>query len=198
MMRSIGVTGGVGCGKSVILNYISEHYDARIIYADRLAYELESPGHDCYDRIVSLLGDDILDPEGYIDKHIMADRIFGDPVLLTEVNGIIHPAVKEYICAEIERQREAGHPEFFVLEAALLIEEKYYDILDELWYVRTDADIRRQRLKANRGYSDEKTDSIMAAQLDDATYMKYCKYVIDNNGDPEAAFSQVDLILMRK
>lgn len=198
MMRSIGVTGGVGCGKSVILDYISAHYDARIIYADRLAYELESPGHDCYERIVSLLGDDILDPERYIDKHIMADRIFKDPGLLQAVNGIIHPAVKDHICEEIRRQKDEGHPELFVLEAALLIEEKYYEILDELWYVRTDPDIRRQRLKSSRGYSDEKIDSIMSAQLDDATYMKYCKHVIDNNGDPASAYAQVDSLLMQK
>lgn len=194
-MKTIGITGGVGCGKSAVLEYIAEHFNARIIYADKLAYELESPGHICYDRIVVLLGRDILNSDGLIDKKAMAARIFSDPDLLSAVNGIIHPAVKEYILTEIERERQAAEYDLFVLEAALLIEEKYYDILDELWYVRTDEEIRRQRLKETRGYSDEKIDSIMASQLDDQTYMKYCIHVIDNSGSLEDTYAQVDALM---
>ena len=62
-MRTIGITGGVGCGKSAVIKYIEDHYNARIIFADNLAYELESPGHECYDDIVALLGREILDED---------------------------------------------------------------------------------------------------------------------------------------
>lgn len=194
-MKTIGITGGVGSGKSAVLEYISGHYNARIIYADKLAYELESPGHACFDSIVSLLGSDILDSDGYIDKKIMASRIFSDAGLLAAVNGIVHPAVKEYILAEIDRERESEEHDLFVLEAALLIEEKYYDILDELWYVRADESVRRQRLRDTRGYSDEKIDSIMASQLDDEEYIRYCRHVIDNSGSLNDTYAQVDALL---
>jgi len=194
-MKTIGITGGVGSGKSAVLEYISGHYNARIIYADKLAYELESPGHACFDSIVSLLGSDILDSDGYIDKKIMASRIFSDAGLLVAVNGIVHPAVKEYILAEIDRERESGEHDLFILEAALLIEEKYYDILDELWYVRADESVRRQRLRDTRGYSDDKIDSIMASQLDDEEYIRYCRHVIDNSGSLNDTYAQVDALL---
>ena len=194
-MRTIGITGGVGCGKSAVISYIEENYNARIIFADNLAYELESPGHECYDDIVALLGREILSEDGNIDKRAMAAKIFADSGLLEQVNGIIHPAVKKYILQAIEDEKEAGIYDLFVLEAALLIEEKYYEILDELWYVRCDVEIRRDRLKTTRGYSDEKIDRIMSSQCDDDTFMKYCVRVIDNNGSLEEAYAQVDALL---
>ena len=194
-MRTIGITGGVGCGKSAVISYIEENYNARIIFADNLAYELERPGHECYDDIVALLGREILSEDGNIDKRAMAAKIFADSGLLEQVNGIIHPAVKKYILQAIEDEKEAGIYDLFVLEAALLIEEKYYEILDELWYVRCDVEIRRDRLKTTRGYSDEKIDRIMSSQCDDDTFMKYCVRVIDNNGSLEEAYAQVDALL---
>ncbi len=194
-MRTIGITGGVGCGKSAVIKYIEDHYNARIIFADNLAYELESPGHECYDDIVALLGREILDEDGCIDKRAMAAKIFADPDLLLQVNGIIHPAVKRYILQAIDEEKAAGRYDLFVLEAALLIEEKYYEILDELWYVRCEADIRRVRLKTTRGYSDEKIDQIMSSQCDDETFTRYCAHVIDNNGSLEEAYAQVDALL---
>ena len=194
-MRTIGITGGVGCGKSAVIKYIEEHYNARIIFADNLAYELESPGHECYDDIVALLGREILDEDGCIDKRAMAAKIFADPDLLLQVNGIIHPAVKRYILQAVDEEKAAGRYDLFVLEAALLIEEKYYEILDELWYVRCDADIRRGRLKTTRGYSDEKINRIMSSQCDDETFIRYCAHVIDNNGSLEEAYAQVDALL---
>ena len=194
-MRTIGITGGVGCGKSAVIKYIEDHYNARIIFADNLAYELESPGHECYDDIVALLGREILDEDECIDKRAMASNIFADPDLLLQVNGIIHPAVKRYILRAIDEEKAAGRYDLFVLEAALLIEEKYYEILDELWYVRCEADIRRVRLKTTRGYSDEKIDQIMSSQCDDETFTRYCAHVIDNNGSLEEAYAQVDALL---
>ena len=194
-MKTIGITGGVGSGKSAVLEYIAEKYNALVIYADKLAYELESPGHICYDRIVELLGRDILDSDGFINKIAMAEKIFADNDLLREVNDIVHPAVKDYITDRIRRELEYDEYDYFVLEAALLIEEKYYEILDEFWYVRADEDVRRQRLRSSRGYSDEKIDSIMDSQLDDQTYMKYCKYVIDNSESLTATYAQVDALM---
>lgn len=194
-MKTIGITGGVGAGKSTVLDHIKSHYNARIIIADNLAYELESPGGICYDNIVELLGADILGEDGFIDKKKMAKRIFADPEILLKVNGIIHPAVKETIINTIKEEQQAGRYDLLVLEAALLIEEGYGEILDELWYVRADENVRRERLKSSRGYDDTKIDQILAAQLSDEEYASGCRYTIDNSGLPEDTYAQIDEIL---
>jgi len=191
-MKTIGITGGVGAGKTQIIDYLSSNYNCKVIVADRLAYELESPGHECYDRIVSLLGSDIIDEDGFIVKTKMAEKIFSDNTLLEKVNGIIHPAVKSFILDDIENERKKGVVDFYLLEAALLIEEGYDKILDELWYIRVDSDIRRERLKASRGYSDKKIDAILKSQLSDDVFISKCKKVIDNSKDLEHTYRQLD------
>lgn len=87
-MKIIGITGGVGAGKTQILKYIEEHYSCRIIRADEAAHLLEEPGQECYEQLVTLLGKEILQQDGMIDKAAMADRIFGNPQILEQVNAI--------------------------------------------------------------------------------------------------------------
>ena len=194
-MRIIGITGGVGAGKTQILKYIEEHYSCRIIRADEAAHLLEEPGHACYDEIVKLLGTDILQEDGTINKAAMASRIFGDSQILQEVNAIIHPAVKKYILEQIDYEKKAGKAAFFFIEAALLIEEHYDEIVDELWYIHTDEAVRRQRLAQNRQYSEEKTASIMRGQLSEAEFRSHCAVVITNNGDLEDTYQQINKIM---
>lgn len=101
-MKTIGITGGVGSGKSEILSYIRGHYPCEIVLADDVAKQLQEPGEACYGPLVELLGRDILGADGRILKAVMAYKIFGDRDLLAKVNGLIHPAV----VAEILRKRE--------------------------------------------------------------------------------------------
>ena len=195
-MRIIGITGGVGSGKSAVLNYIKEHYNVRIIFTDDVANEMKEPGGICYNSIVSLLGTDSLNPDGTIDKKKMAARIFADDELLKKVNDILHPAVEEYVRAQIKKERIKNEIDFLFIEAALLIEVGYRDkFLDEMWYVYAPPDIRRQRLKESRGYSDEKIDDIFEDQLTDDVFRKKCDKVIDNSGTQISAFRQADEIL---
>lgn len=191
-MRSIGITGGVGAGKSQILSYLQEHTNCRILVADRMAHELEEPGERCYGQIVSLLGNGILKPDGRIDKTKMAAKIFADGKLLTQVNEIVHPAVKEAILKIIEKEQKAGIHDYLFLEAALLIEDGYKEIVDEMWYIHTDEKARRKRLKASRGYTDEKIDRIMRGQLPEEEFYRHCDVVIDNSGTLESACRQID------
>lgn len=191
-MKTIGITGGVGAGKSLVLNYIKEHYRAKIYMADDIANFLKEPGQSCYQPVIDLLGEDILDEDKRIDKAKMAEKIFAQRDLLQKINAVIHPAVKAYVCAEIETESRKNEQDFFILEAALLIEEHYDEILDELWYIRADEEVRSERLKASRNYSDEKIRNIMNNQMSDAVFMKHCKVVIENNGDLVKTFRQID------
>ena len=94
-----------------------------------------------------------------------------------------------------KRRREKSR---VVLEAALLIEEHYDEICDELWYIYTREDIRRERLMASRGYSTEKVDRIFASQLTEEVYREHCRVVIDNNGSEAEAFRQIERALSEK
>ena len=108
------------------------------------------------------------------------------------LNGIVHPAVKAYVIAEAERERQEGTLALLVLEAALLIEEHYDEICDELWYIYTREEIREARLMESRGYSREKVQQIFSSQLKEAEYRKHCSVVIDNNEGLEEMQRQID------
>lgn len=191
-MKIIGITGGVGAGKTEILAYLKERCNCRVVMADRLAETLERPGQACYERLVALLGKDILREDGEIDRQKMAAVIFGDRRLLLAVNEIIHPAVKESIIQMIEEERAAARLDYLFIEAALLIEDGYGGIVDELWYIHTTEEIRRRRLKASRGYTDEKIDQIIKGQLPEEAFYEHCQVVLDNSGALESVYRQID------
>lgn len=194
-MMTIGITGGVGAGKSQILSYIEKNYNSKVIRADEVAHLLEEPGHICYDRIVAFLGKDILQENGSIDKKKMAAVIFNDRDKLLGVNAIIHPEVKKYLIAQMHQEKEAGEIDFLFIEAALLIEEHYDEIVDEMWYIHADVEIRSKRLAGNRQYSAEKIADIMRGQLSEEEFRKHCNVVIINNGDLEEAYKQINEIM---
>ena len=191
-MKVVGITGGVGAGKSCILEYLANRTDCRIIIADQVAHRLEEPGEVCYKQIVAMLGREIVAPDGSIDRGRMATRIFGDKEMLLRVNEIIHPAVKAYITQEIAKAREEGTLRYLFIEAALLIEDGYGQIVDEMWYIHADTDVRRQRLRKTRGYSDEKIDSILRGQLPEEAFYEHCGVVIENSGTLAGVYQQIE------
>lgn len=195
-IKKIGITGGIGAGKSYVLDILKENCKCVILRADDVANDLKLPGQVCYKPVIELLSEDILDENGYIDRAKMAEIIFKDETLLKKVNAIIHPAVKDYIRnAFLEAERD-GY-EYFFLEAALLIEDNYREILDEVWYVRAPLEIRIQRLIDSRGYSREKAVSIINKQLSDDDFINNSDRVIDNSGNYENVCEQVKRILSR-
>ena len=191
-MKVIGITGGVGAGKTAVLSYIRDNYNCKVVLADEVAHQVKEPGEVCYERLIALLGKEVLWEDGTINKSKMAEMIFYSDALLEEVNAIIHPAVKESIERTIAQEKEKNLLDFLIIEAALLIEAGYMDIVDEMWYIYADEAVRRERLKATRGYSDEKIDSIMEEQLSEAEFKANCKVVIDNSRSLLEAYEQVD------
>lgn len=191
-MRFIGITGGIGAGKSEILHFIEKEYPARILLADELAHQLMQPDGICFPKIRELFGgEDIFLPSGGLDPVRVSEMIFRDKQKLEKLNRIVHPAVKREIIRIAEAERAAGTISYLILEAALLIEEGYGKICDELWLIDTSEKNRRIRLKETRGYSDEKIDAVFANQLSEEAYRTHCSIVIDNNGSLEEACRQV-------
>lgn len=191
-MKVIGITGGVGAGKTEILKYIGKHYLCRIYLADEVAHQVKRRGTKCFDRLVSLLGEDVLGGDGEIDRQTMARQIFGDEALLEKVNAIVHPAVQAYLTDRRREAQQDGRTELFFVEAALLIEAGYQGWVDELWYVYAGEDVRRTRLQAGRGYDRERIDRIMGSQLSEEEFRRACDFVIDNSGELTDSFRQID------
>lgn len=195
-MRFIGITGGVGAGKSAVLDYLNEDKRYMVLLADEVAHDLMEPGTKCYDRLKKeFLEEDIYLPAGGFDRNKLAQVIFSDDDKRKRLNEIVHPSVKEFVIETVEKAQKEGIVSIVFFEAALLIEEKYYEICDELWYIYTSEDNRRKRLKENRGYTDEKIDNIFDSQLKDEQFRQYCQVIIDNNGSIDGTRKQVDLAL---
>ena len=201
-MRFIGITGGVGAGKSAILSYLANKPKTKVMLADEIAHKLMEPGTDCYKKIVETFAgedifdlpetDDVLHENPLFHRGKLAQVIFSNDQKRELMNAIVHPAVKDYVRKVYEEESKKGQLDLLVLEAALLIEENYDEICDELWYIYTNESNRRARLKASRGYSDEKIDSIFASQLSEAEFRAATQTTIDNNGDLEETYRQIE------
>ena len=178
----IGITGGIGTGKTKVLTYLEDNYRCKIIQADVIANMLKKQGEICYEPTVALLGTEILNDDGSIDNKKMGEIIFSSPVLLKKINDIIHPAVKSRLLAIYEEEKRKKEIDFLFIEAALLVEAGYKNMLDEMWYVYAEDTVRRARLKESRGYEEQKINRIVALQSKKDEFEAACDFLIDNNG----------------
>ena len=185
-MKIIGITGGVGAGKSEVLNFIAGRYDATVVEADQVGYLVMQPGKEAYEPVAELFGPSVVKEDQTLDREKIAQIVFEDRQLLEKLNAIVHPAVKRYIRRAIQMEQEAG------TEAALLIEDKYDEICDELWYIYADENVRMHRLMKNRGYSVEKIRGILANQLSEEEFESHCDFEIDNSGDFQDTVRQIE------
>ena len=190
-MRVIGVTGGVGSGKSAVLNYIEAHFDARIVKADEVGHMLMMPWGKCFDPVVQLFGDWVVREDGSLDRQAIAQIVFKDPEMLKKLNAIIPSGSEKIYRNEIERSRKE-ETEFFFIEAALLLEEKYDEICDEIWYIYCEKEVRMERLRRDRGYSDERIRQVMENQLPDEEYEAHCDFQLYNDEDVAHTYLQIE------
>ena len=192
-MFILGITGGIGTGKSTVLDILKTEYNAYILEADKVAHLLMMPGKRAFNEIVAVFGEDILAEDGTIDRNILGKRVMSDRRSLEKLNGIVHPAVKEYIVKDISEIRRDLFCEYegadtlnlYVIEAALLIQDGYREICDEIWSVITSEDIRIKRLIASRGYTEDKARSFIKNQPEDEYFITNSDKVLYNNGSTD-------------
>ena len=188
----LGITGGVGCGKSTLLSMLEKQKGAKVILADNLGHEVMEPGTECYEQIVALLGSSILDETGHIKREKMAQIIYGDDEKRRQVNEIVHPSVKKEIK---ERIRMWQAEPLVVVETALMFESGCDAYCDEVWGIFTDPEIRIDRLLKSRGYSREKSLSIMQKQMSYEELKQKCSHVLFNDEDPDKLWEQIKELL---
>lgn len=187
----IGLTGGIGCGKSTVLQILQEDYGFYIFEADRIAHELMEPGGEIYRRITEVFGRAVLQPDDRISREKLGNIVFHDKEALRQLDELTHPAVIEEITNRIEIQKEQTPDADFVVEAALLIESGCYRICDEIWYISVNETIREERLVTYRNYSVEKARSVMKQQLNHEDFLKYADVVINNEGTVEETKKEI-------
>lgn len=190
-MRIIGITGGIGAGKSAVLELLEKNFNAFIIIADDIAKETMQIGNTGYLKILEFFGEDILDENKNINRAKLSDIVFKNKNKLIVLNSIIHPLVKKLITEQLGYLKCQGVYDYVFVEAALLIESHYEVICDELWYIYAPDDLRAKRLKLNRGYDDNKIKEIFANQLSPEEFKKHCKVIIYNDKSLDHTLKQL-------
>lgn len=194
-MKVIGITGGVGTGKSAIVALAEKRPYVKAVKADEVGHLAMQTGQKEYGEITALFGTDILRADGSIDRGKLAKIVFAEKSRLAALNAVIHPFVRRHIEALIWEERRKGECRYFIIEAAILIEAGYRKLCDEIWVVTAEEKLRRQRLRQSRGYSDEKITSIMKEQMEECRLLHYADEILENNGDIKNIERKLDLLL---
>lgn len=191
-MKVVGVTGGVGSGKSEVLRVLEEQFNCGIIRTDDVARDLCEPGQISYELIVEAFGTEILDTDGRLDRPKLASIVFSDEDKLNILNQCTHPQVYKFVQDTVAAWKEENKYSMIAVESALPEKLKEMQVCESLWYVYVKPEIRRERLRISRGYSEEKMDAMFASQLPDQLFIENCQVVIDNNSDIENIEKQLE------
>ncbi len=198
----IGITGGIGAGKSAVSAYLTERYQIPVMDTDTIGHEVmakdDGSGKEglAYRRIIDHFGEEVLGEDGEINRKVLGGIVFADANELELLNAIVHPAVEEEVKNRLARYQEAGIP-IIAVETALFTEAGYDHFCDRSFYVHADTEVRIDRLQKTRGMSRERALQIMEAQRAEEAYEALADVVIDNSGDLSAMHAQVDRVIAR-
>lgn len=185
----IGVIGGVGAGKSTVLNVLSQNYGYEIYRTDDIAKSLYRRGTEVYEEILTLLGKNILSEDGEsFDLRKMCGLLYGNNDLMKRVERIVHPRAWQMVYRIIEEKRREGRS--IAVETALPT-QKFVNSVDECWFVFTDRPVRVKRLEESRGYSRDYAEKIIDRQLDDEDYYELSSFIINNSGTEEETKNEI-------
>jgi dephospho-CoA kinase len=190
-MRVLGLTGGIGSGKSTVASMFSE-LGAEVIDADELARAVVEPGQPALAEIIQAFGADMLRPDGSLDRGRLAAIVFADPAARTRLNAITHPRIRERMQAEIDRRQ--GRRGLLILDIPLLYENARMDAAEKVIVVWVDPQTQLQRLTEREGMTADTAKRRIAAQLPLDEKKALGDHVIDNTGSMAQTRSQVDAL----
>lgn len=190
----LGITGGIGTGKSTVLNILKNDFDFIIFEADKVAHELMVPGEPAYKRIVEYFGPGILYENSEINRKILGNIVFHNKEKLELLNSITHNEVINEIKRRISEKQLLGKNDF-VIEAALLIESGCDRLCDVIWLIDAEEKVRMDRLKSGRKMTEEDIKKVMKNQMSSSEYITHCNAVINNNNSIEDTRAQIEKLL---
>ena len=186
-MLRIGLTGGIGSGKTTVANHFSS-LGIHIIDADEIVHQISTPGHRAFDAIIQHFGVDVLNSDGTLNRLELGHRVFTDTEERKALESILHPAVR---IAMQQEMKESDSP-YCILVIPLLVETGFTDLVDRVLVVTADREKRVAWVKQRNGLSDTQIESIMAAQASDEERDRIADDVIENNGSLDSLFKQVE------
>lgn len=192
-MRIIGLTGGIASGKSTVAGIIAG-CGIPVIDADQLAREAVLPGSSALRQIVAAFGEIVLQEDGTLDRSVLAEMIFSEPLARKNLEDILHPAIKELSEKRLDELRSQDVPVAFYM-APLLIEAGAVDRVDEIWVVYVDTETQLERIQKRDSVSREDAEKRIAAQMPMNEKRAFGRIVIDNSGDLEELKSRVTAVL---
>lgn len=187
-MRTIGLTGGIGSGKSSVSALLAAK-GAVVVDADAITREVQQPGTEVFRAMVERFGDRIVAADGTLDRQAVADIVFNDPEALADLNGIVHPAVGAETTRRILEQADTDH--LVVLDIPLLV-EKSDRPMSGLVVVDVDPEVAVRRLVEHRGFSEADARARMSRQASREERLARADLVIDNSGTLEDLARLVD------
>ena len=184
-MRVIGLTGGIGSGKSTVSQFLAE-LGAVVIDADKVGHEAFKPDTEVWREVVAAFGQQILTPDGNIDRKKLGDIVFGNPELLAQLNQIMHPRMYKIVKARIEDYQRQGAGVVvleapLLLEAPLQIEASWASLVDEVWVTLAPESTVLGRLKEKVGLSEQQALARIRSQLSSEERIRRADVVIDTN-----------------
>jgi dephospho-CoA kinase len=189
-MLVIGLTGGIGTGKSEVSRILKE-LGAEVIDADRVGHEAYSAHTAIWCEVVDTFGERVLGPAGEIDRKQLGAIVFSDPEALGRLNAIMHPRMADIIREKIGRLREQG-ASLVVVEAALLIEAGWEPLVEEIWVTSTTEEQVEERLRHRNGLSEEQIRSRVRAQMPFEERSRHAQVVVENSGSLEELREEVE------
>ena len=190
----IGITGGIGSGKSVVTSLLRDKFDAAVIDTDTIGHEIMETGKSAYKKVVEVFGNKVIAEDGSIDRKKLGSLVFDNQKLLCKLNDIIHPAVEAEVDKRIAEFTKKKY-KYIALETALLIKVGYNRKCDKVWFVYADKDMRLKRLYDNRGIDNEKAIKIFESQNTEEEFRQIADNVIDNSGSEAETEIQIKNIL---
>ena len=191
-MLVIGLTGGIGTGKSEV-SRILKGLGASIIDADRLGHESYRPHTQVRKELVEAFGDDIVRPDGEIDRKRLGVKVFNDPSARATLNRIVHPRIANMIKDHIKALRNRGQ-KVAVVEAAILIEAGWDSVVDEVWVTSSPEDAVIDRLRARDNLSDNEIRSRIRSQMPANEKVSHGDVVLVNSGSIDDLRTEVESI----
>jgi len=180
-MLTIGLTGGIGSGKSTVTEILKE-VGAPIIDADKVGHAIYAPDGPAYNEVVVAFGRTVLASDGTIDRRKLGPIVFADADALQRLNSIVHPKMFVRMREVVEHLRATGERNPIVVEAAILIEANWQPLFDEIWLVTASKERVVERIERDRGLKPEQTEARIRAQLPDEERRKHSTLVITNEG----------------